>query len=107
MADQILKAGQGLVVFPEGTRARDGKFLPPKPGLGKIAIEAGCPIVPTYLRGSDRLGACLTFRDRLKITFGPPLTSEWLSSLEPCKDSYLAVSQEVMSRIRQLRDQAE
>ncbi|MFH1686886.1 MAG: lysophospholipid acyltransferase family protein [bacterium] len=107
MADQILEDGLGLVVFPEGTRARKGEFLPPKPGLGRIALKAGCPIVPAYIRGSDRIGACLTFREHLRIEFGEPITSEWLASLEIGKDSYLSVSQAVMDRIRQLRERDE
>jgi len=103
-ADQVLRDGYGLVVFPEGTRARHGRFLSPKPGLGKIAIEAGCPIVPACITGSDRIGKCLTFRERLRIEFGEPIPSAWLATFDSNKSSYLSVSQAVMDRIKQLRE---
>ena len=44
-----------LVVFPEGTRSRDGHLLAFKKGAFVLAIEAGLPIVPVVCRGTRRL----------------------------------------------------
>jgi 1-acyl-sn-glycerol-3-phosphate acyltransferase len=56
-ACEILKAGCGLLVFPEGTRALKGDFLPPRPGIGLIAIRSEAPVVPAYFNGSNNLKA--------------------------------------------------
>ena len=101
-----LQSGQGLILFPEGTRSKTPELLPPKPGIGMIAVGAQVPIIPAYVQGSNRLSECITFRSRLRISFGEPITAEWIGQFAPEKDSYLAVVQEVMSRIRLLREQA-
>lgn len=44
--------GQSLIVFPEGTRSRDGRVGPFKRGLFLMAIEAGLPVVPVSVAGS-------------------------------------------------------
>jgi 1-acyl-sn-glycerol-3-phosphate acyltransferase len=55
-AIRILKRGDTLVIFPEGTREfADGKLLPMKPGTVRIAVEAGVPILPVTIRGGNRV----------------------------------------------------
>ena len=41
-----------LVLFPEGTRSRDGPLQPLKPGVAKLAIDNHVPIVPTFIAGA-------------------------------------------------------
>lgn len=50
-----LKQGISLLVFPEGTRSRDGKLLPFRPGPFTMAIEAQKPIVPITVHGTREL----------------------------------------------------
>lgn len=47
-----LKAGGALVVFPEGTRTRDGLVAPMKPGFRLLAERAAVPIVPVLVEGA-------------------------------------------------------
>ena len=47
-----VRAGRSLAVFPEGTRTRDGQLQEFKPGVFKIALKAGVPIVPVAIRGT-------------------------------------------------------
>lgn len=55
---QILRGGWGLVVFPEGTRSRDGRVGKPLGGVGMILEEAPeTPCVPIILKGTfDAMG---------------------------------------------------
>lgn len=47
-----LKSGVPIIVFPEGTRGKEGEMLPFKRGGFLIAAQAGVPIVPIRLRGT-------------------------------------------------------
>ena len=51
-ARAYLRSGMHVMLFPEGTRSRDGKLLPFKPGAFKLAIEAGAPVLPVAVRGT-------------------------------------------------------
>jgi 1-acyl-sn-glycerol-3-phosphate acyltransferase len=103
-ASGVVKAGFGLTVFPEGTRSKIDGFLPPKPGLGLIASQVACPIVPCYVHGANRLKDCLWRRDRLSITYGEVLSVEWVRSFPDSKEGYLALSQAVMARIASIKE---
>lgn len=51
-AREYLGRGMHVMLFPEGTRSRDGKMLPFKPGAFKLAIDAGVPILPIAIHGA-------------------------------------------------------
>jgi 1-acyl-sn-glycerol-3-phosphate acyltransferase len=50
-----LRGGLSMVIFPEGTRSRDGRLRPFKRGAFVLAIEAGVPIVPVSIVGTPSL----------------------------------------------------
>jgi 1-acyl-sn-glycerol-3-phosphate acyltransferase len=50
-----LKAGVSFLVYPEGTRSRDGRLLPFKKGTFVMAIEAGAPIVPVSVAHAHKI----------------------------------------------------
>ena len=49
----MLKNGKSLLIFPEGTRSRDGKIHEFKAGSFKLAIKSGVPIVPLTIMGTS------------------------------------------------------
>ncbi len=51
-AAATIARGNSIIVYPEGTRTRDGELLPFKGGAFHIAIRAGLPILPTTMEGS-------------------------------------------------------
>jgi 1-acyl-sn-glycerol-3-phosphate acyltransferase len=101
----ILKSGEGILIFPEGTRAKNGDFLPPRPGIGLIGISSLVPIIPTYIVGSNRLWRCFLRREKLEIIFGRPLTVEELSRYSKDKEGYQRLAGEIMERIKGLKDE--
>lgn len=72
----LLKAGEALVIFPEGTRG-DGLTLgEAKPGIGLLAKKSGAAVVPVYHRGAERVlpkGALLPRLHPVTVWFGKPL----------------------------------
>jgi 1-acyl-sn-glycerol-3-phosphate acyltransferase len=52
LAAERVRAGRPVVLFPEGTRTRDGRLQPFKKGPFHLALEAGVPIVPVAISGS-------------------------------------------------------
>ncbi len=73
-----LEAGNILLVFPEGTRTRNGSIGPMKAGVGTLAERAAVPIVPVLIEGAYEAwpkGALLPRLGRIRIVFGKPLPS--------------------------------
>ena len=101
---ELLKSGNALVLFPEGTRSKNGELLPPQQGVGKIALEAGVPIVPAYIRNSKNLFGNLFKRKRLVVKFGSPINGDWLNAIPNNKEGYKAIGEEIMRRIRLLKE---
>ncbi|MEW5994458.1 MAG: lysophospholipid acyltransferase family protein [Candidatus Zixiibacteriota bacterium] len=99
-----IREGYGLVIFPEGTRSKADDLLPGRAGVGVIAKEAECPIVPTYVFGTNRLSRCLAGAKRLRISYGRPIPVDWIVLQPHDKSGYQAITEEVMARIRRLRE---
>jgi 1-acyl-sn-glycerol-3-phosphate acyltransferase len=72
-----LEEGRVLAMFPEGTRHRDPATLrEPRRGVGRLAIEAGAPIVPCAITGTDKLFAWGWFPKPMKVqvSFAPAIS---------------------------------
>lgn len=52
---RLLAEGRPIAIFPEGTRSRDGKLGPAKPGAALLAIRSGAPLLPVAISGTERL----------------------------------------------------
>jgi 1-acyl-sn-glycerol-3-phosphate acyltransferase len=70
-AEEQLKKGNILVIFPEGTRSRTRTMAVARAGMGLIALRTGVPVVPVAIWGSEnalkKLGAPVT------ISYGQPM----------------------------------
>ena len=67
-----LKDGFSLLIFPEGTREKDGKLLPPKSGLFVIAAEAGVDVVPCRILYDTPDGKMHLFC-KVRVIYGEPM----------------------------------
>ncbi len=74
LAVRYLKEGDSFAVYPEGTRSRDGRLRSFKRGTFVIAIEAGVPVVPVSMSGTQRLmrkGSRAIQPGEVIVRFGP------------------------------------
>lgn len=70
---EILKAGQVLGMFPEGTRSRGRGLRVAKTGAARLALDLGCPIIPIGIEGSHTFFKQFPRRNLVKIKIGEPL----------------------------------
>jgi long-chain acyl-CoA synthetase len=52
---ELFKQGEHLLIFPEGTRSRNGTMASFKPGIGMIVKEMGAQVVPIHIHGTYQL----------------------------------------------------
>ncbi len=100
-----LKGGNSILMFPEGTRSKDGKLGNMKPGLGFLALRAGITTIPIHVRGTDDLFGCLIRKRRLEVRIGPPIRIARGYRPENKRKDYRVFSRMVDDEIRMLRDE--
>ena len=98
---RVLKAGRGLLLFPEGTRTVGGDLGKPQAGVGFLVRKSGVPVIPAYVEGSDR---ALPKQEK-KFHFFRPIHVQIGKPFYPdCKTlTDEEVSLHVMEKIRELR----
>ena len=108
--DRLL-AGGGIILFPEGTRTRDGKLQPARSGIGLTVIKSNAPVVPVRVFGTfEAYGRHLKFpRPRpVAVKYGQPMLFETLrAEAKTCskprlKEIYLEIAGETMAAIAKL-----
>jgi 1-acyl-sn-glycerol-3-phosphate acyltransferase len=76
---ETLKAGNSIVIFPEGTRSEDGTIGPFKKGGLLLSVRSGAPLVPVTLLGTGNIikkGSGIIKPGRIQIVISPPLSSQ-------------------------------
>jgi 1-acyl-sn-glycerol-3-phosphate acyltransferase len=84
-AGRRIHDGDSVLIFPEGTRTRDGTLGPFKKGGFHLAVKAGVPIVPVALRGTRELmprGSLLLRSGTITVVIGEPIPTVGLSEEE-------------------------
>jgi 1-acyl-sn-glycerol-3-phosphate acyltransferase len=78
LATENLRRGKSYVVYPEGTRSKDGRLLPFKKGAFMMAIDAGVPVVPVTISGATKImpkGQVKVFPSTVRITIHEPIST--------------------------------
>jgi len=83
-AEEVLRRGRSMVIFPEGTRSPTGEMRDFLPSLGYLAQRARVGILPAYVSGTfDALPKGKTFprKRQVGVTFGPFLTVDFIDAI--------------------------
>jgi 1-acyl-sn-glycerol-3-phosphate acyltransferase len=108
--DRLL-AGGAIILFPEGTRSRDGTLQPARSGIGLTVIKSTAPVVPVRVFGTfEAYGRHMTIPRPLPIAvkYGRPMMFEQLRteaqtcSKQRLKEIYQQVADELMAAIAKL-----
>ncbi len=104
---RALADGKVMILFPEGTRSRDGRLQPPKPGVGFIVCKTRVPVVPARIFGSfeafgkgmklPRLGS------PVRVVFGKPIPPSVYDDPSAGKERYQRASERIMTEIARLQ----
>jgi len=97
-----LSRGQGLLVFPEGTRSLDAKLKPGKPGISAFAFDAHPLIIPTFIDGTEKAmprGSSSIRLAKVKVIFGKPFKADRLTDKRERKKAYQHFIDKVMREI--------
>ncbi|MBU1912442.1 MAG: 1-acyl-sn-glycerol-3-phosphate acyltransferase [Candidatus Omnitrophica bacterium] len=95
--------GKAVLIFPEGTRSKDGNLGAPRAGIGLLAARSGANILPCYIKGSREAlpkGAIFPRFKKITVYVGKPLKIEKNSSE---KEYYMQIAEDTMATIRALK----
>ena len=104
----VLKSGDMVAVYPEGTRSPDGRLYRGRTGAARLALAAGVPIIPVGVTGTDKVQPIgqpypkLVGWGKVTIRFGKPI--EVVGRADD-RSSLRALTDEVMAEIQKLTGQ--
>jgi 1-acyl-sn-glycerol-3-phosphate acyltransferase len=107
-----LQKGGAIILFPEGTRTRDGKLQPARSGIGLTVIKSEAPVVPVRVFGTfEAYGRHMKFPRprRVAVKYGKPMLFEVLrAEAKTCpkprlKEIYQQIADEIMAEIAKLK----
>ena len=100
-ARRIVREGDVIGMFPEGTRRSKGLMKRRQPevhdGAARIALGAGVPLVPAAVSGTDRLAQFA----KLRVAYGEPVQVDDLAGL-PRREAARVATERLMTRIHEL-----
>lgn len=100
-AKAVLGHGNALLIYAEGGRSRSGDLSEPRPGVGRIALETGVPVVPVAIHGSAGVRAWYKLRfPKVTVQYGEPLTFEIEADADP--ERWREAAQQIFDRVREM-----
>lgn len=92
---RVLKNGEKLLMFPEGTRVKEGETGEGHTGAALLATRTGVPILPIYIQPKKRWFCKTT------VIFGTPYQPEY-EGRKPNAEDYQRITDDLMRRIHEL-----
>lgn len=99
----LVEQGEMLLIYAEGGRSRSRRLGEPKPGIGRIALETGAPVVPVAIHGSERTRQWKRLHfPKVTVQFGEPLSFPVEES--PGRERQLQIAGEIFARVREMHE---
>jgi 1-acyl-sn-glycerol-3-phosphate acyltransferase len=101
-AHSVLQRDGCIAMYPEAGRSRTGKLAEkPKPGIGRLALESGAPVVPVAIHGSSHVRNWKKLQfPKVTVQYGDPIRFERVA--ESTRDQQQAVAEEIFGEIKRL-----
>jgi len=106
-AYRVLDRGGVVVMYCEGGRSRTGKLADEaRPGIGRLALESGAPIVPVAILGSYQVRNWKRLKlPRVTVRYGPPFRLKQVEA--PSRELQQQAADYILERIRELHGELE
>jgi len=105
---RILRRGECLGIYPEGTRSPDGRLYRGKTGVARMALEGGVPVLPVVLVGTDKaqpIGRKLPKITRIGVKIGAPMDFSRYEGMEGDRFVLRSITDEIMYELMELSGQ--
>ena len=105
---EVLNAGGLLGIYPEGTRSPDGRLYRGKVGVARLALQAGVPVIPVAMIGTDKvqpIGKRLPNIRRIGMIFGEPVDFSQYRQQAEDRTVQRTVTDQIMSSLLRLSGQ--
>jgi 1-acyl-sn-glycerol-3-phosphate acyltransferase len=104
---EVLKKGASIVMYPEGTRSRTGEIQEGKPGVAKLFLRTGVPILPVGIKGTAELmpigQTYPKIEKKIELNIGKPLYFEKelaeAKKLDEDSPRYQEITKKIMDRV--------
>lgn len=111
IALDVLKSGNLLGIYPEGTRSPDGRLYRGRTGVARLALAAGVPVIPTGLVGTEDVMPKeaklpkLRGNSPVRVRFGKPLDFSRFEGQQRDRFALRSITDEIVYEIMQLSGQ--
>ena len=105
---RVVNRGDLLGVYPEGTRSPDGRLYRGRTGVARMALEAGVPVIPVAMIGTDKAqptGKVIPRIMRIGVRVGKPLDFSRYEGMEDDRFVLRSITDEVMYELMLLSEQ--
>jgi 1-acyl-sn-glycerol-3-phosphate acyltransferase len=105
---RVLRRGELLGIYPEGTRSPDGRLYRGRTGVARMALEAGVPVLPVAMIGTDKAqptGTKIPKLIRIGVKIGKPLDFSRYEGMEDDRFVLRSITDEIMYEIMTLSGQ--
>ncbi len=96
-AIQLLKNGEMLGIFAEGTRVKEGEAKAAKAGVALFALKGGAPIVPVAVSSTHK------FRAVVHIRYGKPIYLQEYQGKKVTTEMMEEITEKVMQKVREMK----
>ncbi|MFC5952344.1 lysophospholipid acyltransferase family protein [Pseudonocardia lutea] len=107
-AVRLLREGNLLGIYPEGTRSPDGRLYKGKTGVARMALEAGVPVIPVAMIGTDKvnpIGSKMWRPGHVHVKVGAPLDFSRYEGMAGDRFIERSMTDEIMYALMELSGQ--